>query len=77
MRWPPVGRGSVCCFVRKLLSRGVTGACHFCRIHRITHVTPAIAAGVTTKLWEMDVVRMIEEYERGDTAIEERHMVVM
>src|SRR6185437_655784 len=40
---------------------------NFCRIHQTTRVTPAQAAGVTDKLWEMtDVVKMIEAYERGD-----------
>src|ERR1700746_834899 len=37
---------------------------NFVRIHQISRVTPAIAAGVTTKLWCLtDMVRVIEEWE--------------
>jgi IS1 family transposase len=37
---------------------------NFVRIHQILRVTPAIAAGVTTKLWGLtDMVRVIEEWE--------------
>ena len=35
---------------------------NFCRIHQTLKVTPAMAAGVTDKLWEIgDIVRLIEE----------------
>ena len=38
---------------------------NFCRIHKSLRVTPASAATVTDKLWDIvDVVRMIEEWER-------------
>jgi IS1 family transposase len=38
---------------------------NFCRIHKSLRITPAMAAGVTDKLWDIvDVVRMIEEWER-------------
>lgn len=37
---------------------------NFVRVHQTLRVSPAMAAGVTTKLWEMaDVVAMIEEWE--------------
>lgn len=37
---------------------------NFARIHKTLKITPAMAAGVTDKLWDIaDIVRMIEEYE--------------
>ena len=37
---------------------------NFARIHQTLRVTPAMAAGVTDRLWEMaDVVRVVEEWE--------------
>ena len=37
---------------------------NFCRIHKTLRVTPAMAAGVTDKVFDVaDVVRVIEEYE--------------
>ncbi len=37
---------------------------NFVRIHQTLKVTPAMAAGVTDKLWEMtDVVEMVEAFE--------------
>ena len=37
---------------------------NFVRIHQTLKVTPAIAAGVTDKLWEMDdLVAMLEQWE--------------
>ena len=37
---------------------------NFVRIHQTTRVTPAMAAGVTNKLWDLsDMVRVIEEWE--------------
>ena len=39
---------------------------NFCRIHQTLRVSPAMAAGVSAKLWDMtDVVRMIDEYENA------------
>ena len=38
---------------------------NFVRIHQTTRVTPAMAAGVTDKLWELrDIVAIIEAWER-------------
>ena len=37
---------------------------NFVRIHQSLRITPAMAAGVTDKLWSLaDVVRVIEEWE--------------
>ena len=37
---------------------------NFVRIHQTTRVTPAMAAGITDKLWELgDMVRVIEDWE--------------
>jgi hypothetical protein len=42
---------------------------NFVRIHQTTRVTPAMAAGVTDKLWELsDMVRVIEEWENAREA---------
>jgi hypothetical protein len=41
---------------------------NFVRIHQTTKVTPAIAAGVTSKLWEMsDMVKVLEDWEEAGT----------
>jgi hypothetical protein len=38
---------------------------NFVRIHKTLRTTPAMAAGVTSSLWEMsDVVDMLEAWER-------------
>jgi hypothetical protein len=38
--------------------------CNFVRIHQTLKVTPAMAAGVTKKLWEAsDIVEMLEQWE--------------
>ena len=38
--------------------------CNFCRIHQTLKVTPAMAADVTGKLWELsDMVRIVDEWE--------------
>lgn len=38
---------------------------NFVRIHQTTRVTPAMAAGVTDRLWELaDLVAVLEEWER-------------
>ena len=45
---------------------------NFCCIHMTLRVTPAMAAGVTDRLWEIgDIVRLLEERE-GRIAAEER-----
>lgn len=41
-------------------------AYNFVRIHRTLRVTPAMAAGVTDRLWEVsDLVALLETDERG------------
>jgi hypothetical protein len=38
---------------------------NFVRIHQTLRITPAMAAGVTQKLWSMeDVVAIVDEYKR-------------
>jgi hypothetical protein len=42
---------------------------NFVRIHKTLRCTPAMAAGVTTELWELaDMVRVREDWEAGRTA---------
>jgi len=42
-------------------------AYNFIKIHRTLKVTPAMAAGVTSRLWEVeDLVALWEAYERGE-----------
>ncbi len=37
---------------------------NFVRIHHTLHVTPAMAAGMTTELWELtDMVKVLEGWE--------------
>ena len=37
---------------------------NFVRIHQTLKITPAMAAGVTDKLWEMsDMVKVLEDWE--------------
>jgi hypothetical protein len=37
---------------------------NFCRIHMTLRVTPAMAAGITDRLWEIgDIARLLEERE--------------
>jgi hypothetical protein len=37
---------------------------NFVRIHKTLKVTPAMAAGVTDKLWEIgDIVQVLEDFE--------------
>ena len=39
---------------------------NFVRIHQTLKVTPAMAAGVTDRLWEMkDLVEMLEAWEKA------------
>jgi hypothetical protein len=42
---------------------------NFVRIHQTLKTTPAMAAGVTSKLWEMsDLVKVLEEWEAARIA---------
>ena len=42
---------------------------NFVRIHQTLRVTPAMAAGVTSKLWEMsDLVKVLEDWEASQAA---------
>lgn len=39
---------------------------NFCRIHQTLRITPAMAAGVTDRLWDIeDIVRLLEEREQS------------
>jgi IS1 family transposase len=61
-------------FSKKAENHGHSVAIHFMhynfvRIHQSLRVTPAIAAGVTSKLWSLtDMVRVIEDWETGRSA---------
>jgi len=47
--------------------------CNFVRIHETLRTTPAMAAGVTKRLWEMaDIVDVLEGWERSNAGIFER-----
>lgn len=56
-------------FSKKVRNHALSVALHymnynFCRIHKTLRVTPAMAAGVTDRLWEIgDVVRVLEDWE--------------
>jgi len=40
---------------------------NFVRIHKTLRVTPAMAAGVTDKLWDVsDIVKVLEDWEAAD-----------
>lgn len=42
---------------------------NFVRIHQTLRITPAMAAGVTSRLWSLaDMVQVIEEWEAGKSA---------
>ena len=42
---------------------------NFVRIHQSLRITPAMAAGVTQKLWSLtDMVRVIEDWESRHSA---------
>jgi len=46
---------------------------NFVRIHQTLRITPAMAAGVTPKLWEMsDMVKVLEEWENDQRATTQR-----
>jgi hypothetical protein len=61
-------------FSKKIENHALSVALHymnynFCRIHKTLRVTPAMAAGVTDKLWEIgDVVKMLEDWETQQKA---------
>jgi hypothetical protein len=41
---------------------------NFIRSHQMLKITPAMAAGVTPKLWEMsDMVKVLEDWESAIT----------
>ena len=41
---------------------------NFCRIHQSLRITPAMAAGVTDHLWDIeDIVKLLEDREREDS----------
>jgi hypothetical protein len=56
-------------FSKKLENHALSVALHymhynFCRIHKTLRVTPAMAAGVTGRLWEIgDIVKVLEDWE--------------
>ena len=55
-------------FSKKLENHALSVALHymnynFCRIHKTLRVTPAMAAGVTDRLWEIgDIVDVLEAW---------------
>jgi hypothetical protein len=65
----PLAAGGCCHSHRQLLPTRSCVALHvmyynFVRIHQTLKVTPAMAAGVTDRLWEMkDLVEMLEAFE--------------
>src|SRR5712672_1162120 len=56
-------------FSKKLENHALSVALHymhynFCRIHKTLRVTPAMAAGVTDRLWSIaDIVNILEQWE--------------
>ncbi len=56
-------------FSKKVENHGYAVALHctfynFVRIHKTLRITPAMAAGLTTRLWEMkDIVALVEAAE--------------
>ena len=61
-------------FSKKAINHSYSVAIHFMhynfvRIHQSLRITPAMAAGVTTKLWSLtDMVRVIEDWETARSA---------
>ena len=59
-------------FSKKVENHGHAIALHFMyynfvRIHKTLRVTPAMAAGITTKLWEIeDLARLVETQEKAN-----------
>lgn len=68
-------------FSKKVESHAAAIALHtmyynFVRIHQTLKVTPAMAVGVTDKLWEMDdLVAMLEQWELANFKPEYQFMV--
>jgi len=60
-------------FSKKVENHALSVALHymhynFCRIHKTLRVTPAMAAGVTDRLWSIaDIVTVLEAWERSAT----------
>jgi len=58
-------------FSKKIENHALSVALHymhynFCRIHKTLRMTPAIAAGVSDRLWEIkDIVAVLEKWEAG------------
>jgi hypothetical protein len=56
-------------FSKKVENHALSVALHymnynFCRIHKTLRVTPAMAAGVTDRLWGIaDIVKVLESWE--------------
>ena len=56
-------------FSKKIENHALSVALHymhynFCRIHKSLRVTPAMAAGVTDRLWSIaDIVNILEQWE--------------
>jgi hypothetical protein len=51
--------------LRLLLSLTTSFSYNFIKIHRTLRMTPATAAGVTDRLWDVnDLVALWEQYER-------------
>jgi hypothetical protein len=67
--WHAGGRDSDCAmvFMHDPLAVALFTTCYnFVRIHKTLRVTPAMAASVTDKLWEIgDVVKVAEESEEA------------
>jgi hypothetical protein len=62
-------------FSKKVENHAHAVALHFCynnfvKIHKAHRMTPAMAAGVTDKLWDVsDIVNVLEDWEhRRDTS---------
>ena len=37
---------------------------NFCKLHKAHRLTPAMAAGITDRLWEVaDIVKVLEDWE--------------
>jgi len=46
---------------------------NFCRIHKTLRITPAMAAGVTDKLWGIsDIVKVLEDWEQTVSSMQHR-----
>jgi hypothetical protein len=64
-------------FSKKVENHALSVALHymhynFCRIHKTLRVTPAMAAGVTGKLWSVgDIVSILEAWETAGVHAEE------